>query len=45
LSPDWRLLASFEAANGIMMFGWTTALIAAVIQRLAPERPGRHSDN
>ena len=35
LSPDWRLLASFEAANGIMMFGWTTALIAAVIQRLA----------
>ena len=28
LPPDWRLLASFEAANGIMMFGWTTALIA-----------------
>ena len=45
LSPDWRLLASFEAANGIMMFGWTTALIAAVIQRLAPDRSGRHSDN
>jgi len=44
LSPDWRLLASFEAANGIMMFGWTTALIAAVIQRLAPDRPGRHHD-
>ena len=44
LSPDWRLLASFESANGIMMFGWTTALIAAVIQRLAPDRPGRHSD-
>jgi len=21
LAPDWRLLASFEAANGIMMFG------------------------
>ena len=44
LSPDWRLLASFEAANGIMMFGWTTALIAAVIQRLAPERHRGHDD-
>ena len=40
LPNDWRLLASFEAANGIIMFGWTTALVAAVIQRLAPERPG-----
>ncbi len=29
--PDgWRLLASFQAANGIIMFGWTTALIVAV---------------
>jgi predicted DNA repair protein MutK len=44
LPPDWRLLASFEAANGIIMFGWTTALIAAVIQRLTPDRPGRHHD-
>jgi hypothetical protein len=45
LSSEWRLLASFQAANGIIIFGWTTALVAAVIQRLAPERPGRHSDN
>jgi hypothetical protein len=37
-------LASFEAANGIMMFGWTTALIAAVIQRLAPKRHHKHDD-
>ena len=44
LPPDWRLLASFEAANGIMMFGWTTALIAAVIQRLAPDRHREHDD-
>ena len=34
LSPDWRLLASFEAANGIIIFGWTTALIVAYVQRL-----------
>jgi hypothetical protein len=45
LSSEWRLLASFQAANGIIIFGWTTALVAAVIQRLAPERPGRHPDN
>jgi len=44
LPPDWRLLASFEAANGIIMFGWTTALITAVIQRLAPKRHHKHDD-
>ena len=36
LNPDWRLLASFEAANGIIMFGWTTALIVAYLQRIVP---------
>jgi voltage-gated potassium channel Kch len=45
LSSEWRLLTSFEAANGIIMFGWTTALVAAAIQRLAPERPGGHDDD
>jgi len=35
LSEGWRLLASFEAANGIILFGWTTALIFAVLRRLA----------
>ena len=29
-----RLLASFEAANGIIMFGWTTAMIVAVVHRI-----------
>ena len=38
LSPDWRLLASFEAANGSIMFGWTTALVVAYMQKLAPSR-------
>jgi voltage-gated potassium channel Kch len=31
LGENWRLLASFEAANGIIMFGWTTALIVAFV--------------
>ena len=34
LDKNWRVLAAFEAANGIIMFGWTTALVVAVIQRL-----------
>ncbi len=31
LNEDWRLLAAFEAANGSIMFGWTTALVIALI--------------
>jgi len=34
LMERWRLLASFEAATGIIMFGWTTAIILAAIQRI-----------
>ncbi len=34
LAEQWRLLASFEAANGIIMFGWTTAIVLAVVQRV-----------
>ena len=34
LGEEWRLLASFEAANGIIMFGWTTAIVLAVVQRV-----------
>jgi hypothetical protein len=32
LDESWRLLASFEAATGIIMFGWTTALVLAAVQ-------------
>ena len=35
LNESWRLLAAFEAANGTIMFGWTTALVFAVVNRLA----------
>ncbi|MFV0437886.1 MAG: potassium channel family protein [Desulfopila sp.] len=34
LGPNWRLLASFEAANGIVMFGWTTAIVMAAIRHI-----------
>ena len=34
LVERWRLLSSFEAANGIIMFGWTTAIVIAAVQRI-----------
>jgi hypothetical protein len=38
LSPKWRLLAPLEAANGIMMFGVSTAMIFTLILRLNQAR-------
>ena len=34
LDKDWRLLSSFQAANGFIMFGWSTAFIFEVISKL-----------
>jgi hypothetical protein len=34
LNEEWRILGAFQSANGIIMFGWTTAVIAAVAHRL-----------
>ena len=34
LDERWRLLASFEAANGIIMFGCTAAIVIASVQRV-----------
>jgi Ion channel len=34
LGNEWRQLATFEAMNGWIIFGWATALIMAVVQRL-----------
>ena len=38
MSPSWRLLAPLEAANGVLMFGISTALIFALIQQLVETR-------
>lgn len=35
MSESWRLLGPLEAANGMLLFGVSTALIFAVIQRVA----------
>ncbi len=34
LVARWRLLSSFEAANGLILFGVSTAFVFAVIQRM-----------
>jgi hypothetical protein len=34
LTGNWRTLASIQAANGVIVFGWTTALIFVFIQRV-----------
>jgi hypothetical protein len=38
MSPKWRLLGPLEAANGILMFGVSTAMIFALILRLTQAR-------
>jgi hypothetical protein len=31
--PDWRLLGPMTAMNGILLFGWSTAVIFEVLRR------------
>jgi hypothetical protein len=39
VSARWRLLGPLEASAGMLMFGVSTAVIFAVIQRLLQARP------
>ena len=34
LQGSWRLLSGIEAMNGIILFGWSTALLFTILQRL-----------
>lgn len=34
LSESWRLLSGIEALNGIILVGWSTAMIFAVVQHV-----------
>ena len=38
MTPSWRLLGPLEAVDGLLMFGVSTAMIFAVIQRLLRSR-------
>jgi hypothetical protein len=34
LGPDWRLLSAIEGANGLILFGWTTAFLFSLMGKL-----------
>jgi hypothetical protein len=34
LDPEWRILSGMQAINGILLIGWSTAFIFAVLQRI-----------
>lgn len=34
LDADWRLISSFQAANGFILFGWSTAFIFEILSKL-----------
>lgn len=38
MSPSWKLLGPFETANEMPLFGVSTAMIFAIIQRLVEAR-------
>lgn len=37
LEKSWRLLSSFQSANGFILFGWSTAFIFEVMSKLYKE--------
>ena len=37
LTGDWRLICGIQAMNGIMLFGWSTALLFFIVQRFWAE--------
>lgn len=39
LTGQWRMLASIQAANGVIVFGWTTALIFVWMQHIYLRKP------
>ena len=45
LPPPWRVLGPTEAAVGILMFGWSTAIIVAAITRLQADQLHRESES
>ena len=34
LSGPWRIMSGIEALNGVLLAGWSTALLFAIVQRL-----------
>jgi hypothetical protein len=37
LHPPWRLLSALEGANGVILFGWSTAVVFAAVREVVIE--------
>ena len=35
LGPDWRLIGAIEGANGLLLFGWSTAFLTTTTSQLS----------
>lgn len=44
LNKDWRLISSFQSANGFILFGWSTAFIFEVMSKLYQNESIRKTD-
>ena len=44
LDPQWRVLSAFQAANGVIIAGWSTALVIAVVQQIYNARHSARLD-
>jgi len=44
LSEGWRILSGVEALNGILLIGWTTALLYAIVQRMWREFTAKNNN-
>jgi hypothetical protein len=44
LGQDWRLLGSFQSANGFILFGWSTAFIFEVMSKLYKDEKIRKTE-
>lgn len=42
LSEGWRVLSGIQAMNGILLIGWSTAILFAIVQRIWDTNPGSH---
>jgi hypothetical protein len=34
LEPQWRIMSGFEAMSGILLFGWSTAMLFSIVQKV-----------
>ncbi len=41
--PDWQLLGPLTAMNGVLMFGWSTAVLFEVLRRTLASGPGERT--